>query len=84
MVKTVCAKIGNCGSSGGTYADAQEDRARGQRLFGGADAGGVDALCGDGNEAAGSLRENNLRDRDVLRVGLWQTAETRNGEVLTY
>ena len=34
--------------------------------------------------AAGSLRENNLRDRDVLRVGLWQTAETRNGEVLTY
>ena len=38
----------------------------------------------DGNEAAGSLRENNLRDRDVLRVGLWQTAETRNGEVLTY
>lgn len=38
----------------------------------------------DGNEAAGSLRENNLRDRDVLRVGLWQTEETRNGEVLTY
>ena len=38
----------------------------------------------DGNEAVGSLRENNLRDRDVLRVGLWQTAETRNGEVLTY
>ena len=34
--------------------------------------------------AAGSLRGNNLRDRDVLRVGLWQTAETRNGEVLTY
>ena len=79
MIKTVCAKIGNCGSSGGTYADAQEDRARGQRLFGGADAGSA-----DGNEAAGSLRENNLRDRDVLRVGLWQTAETRNGEVLTY
>ena len=49
MIKTVCAKIGNCGSSGGTYADAQEDRARGQRLFGGADAGSA-----DGNEAVGS------------------------------
>ena len=49
MIKTVCAKIGNCGASGGTYADAQEDRARGQRLFGGADAGSA-----DGNEAVGS------------------------------
>lgn len=121
MIKTVCAKIGNCGSSGGTYADAQENRARGQRLFGSADgneavgsalsdlaSGQVDLmgplLKNAATEemfefpensygtvyttlvalAAGSLRENNLRDRDVLRVGLWQTAETRNGEVLTY
>ena len=27
MIKTVCAKIGNCGSSGGTYAAAQENAA---------------------------------------------------------
>lgn len=30
------------------------------------------------------LRENNLFNRDVLRVGLWQKAETRNEEVLTF
>ena len=31
--------------------------------------------------SAGSLRENNLHDLDVLRVGLWEKAETRNAEV---
>lgn len=31
-----------------------------------------------------SIRENNLYNRDVLRVGLWDRAETRNNEVLTY
>ncbi len=30
------------------------------------------------------LRENNLFNQDVLRVGLWQKAETRNEEVLTF
>ncbi len=34
--------------------------------------------------SAGNLRENNLRNLDVLRVGLWETAVTRNGEVLAY
>ena len=33
---------------------------------------------------ASSIRENNLRNLSVLRVGLWQKAETRNGEVLNY
>ena len=30
------------------------------------------------------LRENNLLNQDVLRVGLWQKAETRNEEVLAF
>lgn len=34
--------------------------------------------------SAGSIRENNIYNVGVLRVGLWQTAETRNEEVLTY
>ena len=34
--------------------------------------------------AAGSLRENNLHNPSVLRVGLWATAETRNSEVMAY
>lgn len=34
--------------------------------------------------SAGNLRENNLHNLDVLRVGLWETAATRNGEVLAY
>ena len=34
--------------------------------------------------SAGTLRENNLHNPDLLRVGLWQTAETRNSEVLMY
>lgn len=34
--------------------------------------------------SAGGIRENNIYNVDVLRVGLWQKAETRNEEVLTY
>lgn len=34
--------------------------------------------------SSGSLRESNLNNLEVLRVGLWQTAATRNEEVLTF
>lgn len=34
--------------------------------------------------SSGSLRETNLHDVGVLRVGLWKSAETRNSEVLAY
>ena len=34
--------------------------------------------------SSGSLRETNLHDIGVLRVGLWKSAETRNSEVLAY
>ena len=34
--------------------------------------------------SSGSLRENNLGNLSLLRVGLWETAATRNEEVLTY
>lgn len=34
--------------------------------------------------SASSLRENNLHNTEVLRVGLWKTAETRNTEVLNF
>ncbi len=35
-------------------------------------------------QASGSIRENNIYNVDLLRVGLWEKAETRNEEVLTY
>ena len=34
--------------------------------------------------SSGSLRETNLHDVGVLRVGLWKSAETRNSEVMAY
>lgn len=34
--------------------------------------------------SAGDLRENNLKNQVDLKVGLWDKAETRNGEVITY
>lgn len=34
--------------------------------------------------SSSSIRENNIYNVDVLRVGLWSVAETRNDEVLTY
>ena len=34
--------------------------------------------------SSSSLREHNLVTQDVLRVGLWESATTRNGEVLSY
>lgn len=34
--------------------------------------------------SSGSLRENNLYNIELLRVGLWQQAETRNEEVLNF
>jgi len=34
--------------------------------------------------SAGSLRENNLHELDVLRVGLWEKAQVRNTEVENY
>lgn len=34
--------------------------------------------------SAGSLRENSLHDVELLRVGLWKTAETRNSEVMAF
>ena len=34
--------------------------------------------------SSSSLREHNLVTQDVLRVGLWEQAATRNGEVLSY
>ena len=34
--------------------------------------------------SASALRENNLYNYGLIRVGLWQQAETRNSEVLTY
>ena len=34
--------------------------------------------------SAGSLRENNLHDLPVLRVGLWEKAQTRNAEVVNF
>lgn len=34
--------------------------------------------------SSSSIRENNIYNIDVLRVGLWEVAETRNEEVLTF
>lgn len=34
--------------------------------------------------SSGPLRENNLYNVDILRVGLWEKAETRNEEVLNF
>ena len=34
--------------------------------------------------SSGSLRENNLKDQDELKVGLWEKAETRNSEVIAF
>lgn len=34
--------------------------------------------------SSGTIRENNIYNVKLLRVGLWQKAETRNEEVLTY
>ena len=34
--------------------------------------------------SSSSLREHNLITQDVLRVGLWESATTRNGEVISY
>ena len=34
--------------------------------------------------SSGAIRENNIYNFDILRVGLWDVAETRNEEVLTF
>ncbi len=35
-------------------------------------------------KTTGNLRENNLFNQDLLKIGLWKQAETRNSEVLTF
>lgn len=34
--------------------------------------------------SASNLRENNLHQQDLIKVGLWEKAEVRNGEVIAY